>query len=96
MRYRALLSAVAVTIASTTQAITDQERTVLQRLHSELAIISTIVKEAEQAVNQKDRQQVDYAQLKTDLQRIQEGIGDILNNQRREPRSLPSISGEYH
>ena len=96
MRYRALIGVFAAIIATAANAITDQERTVLQRLHSELAVISTIVKEAEQSVSQKDRQQVDYAQLKTDLQRIQEGIGDILNNQRREPRSLPSISGEYH
>lgn len=95
MRYRALIGIFAVTIASAAYAITDQERTALQRLHSELAVISTIVEEAEQSVNQNDRQQVDYAQLKADLQRIQEGVGDILNNQRREPRSLPSISGEY-
>ena len=95
MRYRALIGIFAVTIASATYAITDQERTALQRLHSELAVISTIVEESEQSVNQNDRQQVDYAQLKADLQRIQEGVGDILNNQRREPRSLPSISGEY-
>ena len=95
MRHRTLLGIFAITIASATQAITDQERTVLQRLHSELAVISTIVEDAEQSVNQNDRQQVDYAQLKADLQRIQEGVGDILNNQRREPRSLPSISGDY-
>ena len=95
MRYRALVGIIAATIATSTYAVTDQERTVLQRLYSELAIISTIVEEAEQSVNQNDRQQVDYAQLKSDLQRIQEGVGDILNNQRREPRSLPSISGDY-
>lgn len=95
MRYRALIGIFAVTIASATYAITDQEHTALQRLHSELAVISTIVEEAEQSVNQNDRQQVDYAQLKADLQRIQEGVGDILNSRRREPRSLPSISGEY-
>lgn len=95
MRYRALIGIFAVTIASATYAITDQERTALQQLHSELAVISSIVKEAEQSVNQNDRQQVDYVQLKADLQRIEEGVGDILNNRRREPRSLPSISGEY-
>lgn len=95
MRYRVLIGIFAVTIASAAYAITGQERTALERLHSELAVISTIVEEAEQSVNQNDRQQVDYAQLKADLQRIQEGVGDILNNQRREPRSLPSISGEY-
>jgi len=95
MRYRALVSIIVATIVTTVHAITDQERTVLQRLHSELAVVNSIVEEAEQSVNQNDRQQVDYAQLKADLQRIQEGVGDILNNQRREPRSLPSISGEY-
>lgn len=95
MRYRALIGIIAAIIATATNAVTDQERTALQRLHSELAVISTIVEEAEQSVNQDDRQQVDYAQLKADLLRIQEGLGDILNNQRREPRSLPSISGDY-
>ena len=95
MRYRALLAIVAITLASASHAITDQERTVLQRLHAEITVIGSIIEEAEQSVNQNDRQQVDYAQLKADLQRIQEGVGDILNNQRREPRSLPSISGDY-
>lgn len=95
MCYRTLLAIAAITVTSATHAVTDQERAVLQRLHSELTIINSIVEEAEQSVNQNDRQQVDYAQLKADLQRIQEGVGDILNNQRREPRSLPSISGDY-
>ena len=96
MRYRALIGIIAVNIATASHAVTDQERTVLQRLHSELTVINSIVEEAEQSVNQSDRRQVDYAQLKADLQKIREGVGDILNNQRREPRSLPSISGEYH
>ena len=95
MRYRALVGIIAAIIATSTYAVTDQERTVLQRLHAELIVISSIVEEAEQSVNPNDRQQVDYAQLKADLQRIQEGVGDILNSQRREPRSLPSISGDY-
>ena len=95
MRYRALIGIFSAAIATATQAVTDQERTVLERLLSELVVISTIVEEAEQSVNQNDRQQVDYAQLKADLQRIQKGVGDILNNQRREPRSLPSISANY-
>ena len=96
MRYRALLAIITIFIASATQAITDQERAVLQRLHTELTVIGSFVEDAEQSVNQNDRQQVDYAQLKADLQRIQDGVDDILNNQRREPRSLPSISGDYH
>lgn len=96
MRYKALVGIIAATLTTTAHAITDQERTVLQRLQSELIVITSIVDEAKQSVNQSDRQQVDYVQLKADLQRIQEGVGDILNSRRREPRSLPSISGEYH
>lgn len=94
MHYKALIGIIAI-IAATTHAITDQERSALQRLHAELTIINNLVEEAEQSANQNDRRQVDYDQLKADLQRIQEGVGDILNNKRREPRSLPSISGEY-
>ena len=95
MRYWVLLSFISIFLATTAHAVTDQERAVLQRLHAELSTITTIVEEAEQSVNQQDRRQVDYAQLRADLQRIEEGVGDILNNQRREPRSLPAISGEY-
>ncbi len=95
MRYGALIGIIAATITTAAHAVTDRERAVLHRLHSELSAINSIVEEAEQSVNQNDHQQVDYAQLKADLQRIQEGVGDILNNQRREPRSLPSISGDY-
>lgn len=36
MRYRALLGIISATIATSTHAVTDQERTVLKRLHSDL------------------------------------------------------------
>ena len=76
-------------------AITDQERSTLQRLNAELEAISEIIDEAEQAVNVHDRRLVDYQRLRSDLQKIQQGILDTVNAERREPRSLPPVDGDY-
>ena len=76
-------------------AITDQERSVLQRLNTELETIAEIIDEAEQAINTHDRRLVDYQRLRSDLQKIQQGILDTVNAERREPRSLPPVDGDY-
>lgn len=76
-------------------AVTDQERSALQRLGTELETINRIIDEAQQAANQDDRRQVSYQRLRADLQKIQQGILDIINAERREPRSLPPIEGDY-
>ena len=78
-----------------TYAITDQERSILQRLHTELETTTNIIDEAQQAANQRDRRQVDYQRLSDDLQKIQQGILDAINAERREPRSLPPVVGDY-
>jgi len=57
--------------------------------------ITNIIDEAQQAVNQRDRRQVDYPRLVDDLQKIQQGILDAINAERREPRSLPPVDGDY-
>lgn len=82
-------------LSAPTYAITDQERSVLQRLYTELEIITAIVNEAQNAVNPNDRRQVDYQSLRADLEKIQQGILDVVNTERREPRPLPPIEGEY-
>ena len=82
-------------LSASAQAITDQERSALQRLHSELDAITTIINEAQQAVNPGDRKQISYQKIRADLQKIQQGILDAINAERREPRLLPPISGEY-
>lgn len=76
-------------------AITDQERTVLLRLHVELGAMVTILDEAEQASDLSDRRQLNYQHLQADLKKIQQGILDAVNQLRREPRSLPPIKGDY-
>ena len=77
-------------------AVTDQERSALQRLHAELETITSIISEAQQAANPEDRKQVNYQRLRADLQKIQQGILDATNTVRRDPRSLPPIEGDYH
>ena len=89
-----LISVIAV-LSAPVHAITDQERSALQRLHSEIEAITTIINEAQQAANHNDRKQISYQKIRTDLQKIQQGILDAVNAERREPRSLPPISGEY-
>ena len=96
MRKQALFIIIFAALSAPTYAITDQERSVLQRLHVELSTISKIIDEAQQAANADDRRQVDYQRLKSDLQKIQQGILDAVNAQRRDPRLLPPIEGDYN
>ena len=96
MRKQALFIIIFAALSAPTYAITDQERSVLQRLHVELSTISKIIDEAQQAANADDRRQVEYQRLKSDLQKIQQGILDAVNAQRRDPRLLPPIEGDYN
>ena len=96
MRKQAFFIIIFAALAAPTYAITDQERSVLQRLHVELSTISKIIDEAERAANADDRRQVDYQRLRDDLQKIQQGILDAVNSERREPRLLPPIDGHYN
>ncbi len=77
-------------------AITDQERSILQRLNTELEAITKIIDEAQQASNTHDRRLVDYQRLRSDLNKIQQGVFDAINAERREPRLLPPVDGAYH
>ena len=96
MRTPVISTLILTLLSAPTYAITDQERSVLQRLNTELGTINNIINEAQQAANQRDRRQVDYQRLSDDLQKIQQGILGAANAVRREPRSLPSIEGDYH
>ena len=95
MRMTKYLIIVVAALSVPTYAITDQERSVLQRLNTELEAITKIIDEAQQGGNPNDRRQVNYQRLRADLQKIQQGILDAANAVRREPRSLPSIEGDY-
>ena len=96
MRKQVLFIIIFAALAAPIYAVTDQERSVLQRLHDELSTASKIIDEAEQAANADDRRQVDYQRLRDDLQKTQQGILDAINSERREPRLLPPIDGHYN
>ena len=91
---KTLILLVAV-LSAPTDAVTDQERSALQRLNVELEAITKIIDEAQQAAIPDDRRQVNYQRLRADLLKIQQGILDAASAVRREPRSLPPIEGDY-
>ena len=95
MRMTKTLILLVAVLSAPIHAITDQERSALKRLNIELEAIAKIIDEAQQAANPHDRKLVDYQRLRADLQKIQQGILDAANAVRREPRSLPSIEGDY-
>ena len=76
-------------------AITDQERSELQRLYTELEATTAIIDVAEKAANPEDRRKISYAELRKDLAKIRQGLRDAINSERREPRSLPPVQGQY-
>lgn len=95
MRIPVISTLILTLLSAPTYAITDQERSVLLRLNSELKAITLIIDEAQQAANPHDRNLVDYQRLRDDLRKISHGIVDAANAVRREPRSLPPIDGDY-
>jgi RAQPRD family integrative conjugative element protein len=95
MRMTKTLILLVAVLSAPAYAVTDQERSVLQRLNAELEAITKIIDEAQQAANRHDRKLVDYQRLRADLLQIQQGILDAANALRREPRSLPPIEGDY-
>ena len=95
MRMTKTLILLVAVLSAPAYAVTDQERSALQRLNTELEAITKIIDEAQQAANPHDRKLVDYERLRADLQEIQQGILDAANVVRRDPRSLPSIEGDY-
>ena len=95
MRMTKPLILLVAVLSAPTYAVTDQERSALQRLNKELEAITNIIDEAQQAVNPGDRRQVNYQRLRADMLKIQEGILDAANTVRREPRPLPPIEGNY-
>ena len=54
-----------------------------------------MIDEAAQAANPQDRQHIQYPQLKNDLNKILQGIADAVDSERREPRALSPINGDY-
>lgn len=95
MKIKILLFTILSAFALPSAAITDHEQEILYRLHSELKMISIIIDEADQASNPIDERQVNYKQLRTDIEQVILGLQRAVSNENRGPRTLPAIKGEY-
>ena len=90
-----LILIVNLALAMPAIAVTDRERSEVKRLLTELEASKEIIDAAEKSANPKSRRKIDYPVLRRDLDKILQGVRDILNSERREPRLLPPIKGEY-
>ena len=84
-----------ISMTSSANAMTDQERELIRRLHDELVVVTKLVDAAEHAASENMRRQFYYSTLRKDLKEVQQGLFDALNERRREPRDLPLIHGVY-
>jgi len=83
------------TITTLAHAITDQERSTLQRLATELESLTPIIDQAQHALVKADRHQVHYQNIRSDINTIKHGIEAVVTSPRRDARTLPPIKGEY-
>jgi len=88
-------TALLLVVSGESYAVSDSERAILLRLHYELELSRSMIDEAAQAANPQDRQHIQYPQLKDDLNKILQGIADAVASERREPRALSPIDGDY-
>lgn len=82
-------------ISASVNCATDQEHEALSRLLTELQYLDRIVESAKQSADHSDSCQFDYNALDDDLTRITTGIAGYLNKERREPRVIEPITGDF-
>jgi RAQPRD family integrative conjugative element protein len=82
-------------IATASYAASDQERTALTNLITELELLTKVVNESQRIADPSTDIRFDYPALHADLELIRQGILDHLQKARREPRELPPLSGDY-
>lgn len=73
----------------------DQEREVLSRLLHELNYLDNVIIVAKQSASDNSFSTFDYDALEHDLTQVKTGITDYLNQERREPRVIEAITGDY-
>jgi len=73
----------------------DGERETLARIIHELQAIQPLITEAASQANPDARIRLQYDWLRQDLDRIRLGIQEHIDTPRSEPRSFPSLRGDY-
>lgn len=84
-----------VLVGTYAHAVNDAERQELTRLLEELTWLDNIILVARNSTDGQEREMFHYEMLEQDLSQIRQGIRDYLNGERREPRTLPAIEGQY-
>ena len=73
----------------------DGERAALARIDHELQAIEPLITEASSQANPDARIRFQYEWLRQDVDRIRRGIQAHIDAPRSEPRSFPSLRGDY-
>lgn len=73
----------------------DAEREALAQITNELNALEVLIRKAESQAEPDARIRFRYDWLRQDLSRIQQGIRDHINVPRPEPRTFPSLRGDY-
>ena len=73
----------------------DGERAALARISHELEAIQPLITEAASQANPDARIRFQYDWLRQDLNRIQQGLQAHIDAPRSEPRTFPSLRGDY-
>ncbi len=76
-------------------ADSDGERTALARIANEIEALDPLIREAEAHANPDARIRLRYDWLRQDLTRIRQGIQEHIDVPRAEPRTFPSLRGDY-
>lgn len=76
-------------------ADTDGERSALVRIAHELEALEPLIGEAESQANPDARIRLRYDWLRQDLLRVQQGIQEHIDVPREEPKTFPSLRGDY-
>lgn len=81
--------------APVARADADAEREALAQIVHELALIESLVEQAEAAADADARIRFRYDWLRQDLERVCEGIQDHIDAPRSEPRPVAPLRGDY-
>lgn len=84
-----------VGFSSFSYADNDAERTALAKIIHELDALKPLILEAQSQANPDKRPATQYDWLLLDIHRVRSGVEELLLSPRIQPRSFPSLKGDY-
>ncbi len=71
------------------------ERASLSRLNEEISLLNIVIKEAQAQSESNPYHRFNYTKLRSDLEKVRQGIDAHLNEEDRHPKEFEPIGGEY-